>query len=85
MGFGDIDQTGYLDRLYIHKDYQGKGIAKALCDMLEDYPKTEKITVHASITAKGFFEKRGYKTVKEQTVVRGGISLTNFVMEKVLW
>ena len=22
-GFGDIDKTGYLDRLYVHKDYQG--------------------------------------------------------------
>ena len=23
VGFGDIDGTGYLDRLYVHKDYQG--------------------------------------------------------------
>ena len=23
VGFGDIDQTGYLDRLYVHADYQG--------------------------------------------------------------
>ena len=22
VGFGDIDKTGYLDRLYVHKDYQ---------------------------------------------------------------
>lgn len=21
VGFGDIDKTGYLDRLYVHKDY----------------------------------------------------------------
>ncbi len=26
-GFGDIDKTGYLDRLYVHKDYQSQGIA----------------------------------------------------------
>lgn len=24
VGFGDMDETGYLDRLYGHKDYQGK-------------------------------------------------------------
>ena len=24
VGFGDIDDTGYLDRLYVHKDHQGK-------------------------------------------------------------
>ena len=28
-GFGDIDKTGYLDRLYVHKDYQNQGIASA--------------------------------------------------------
>ena len=27
VGFGDIDGTGYLDRLYVHRDRQGQGIA----------------------------------------------------------
>lgn len=27
LGFGDIDSTGYLDRLYVHKDHQRQGIA----------------------------------------------------------
>ncbi|EES48310.1 acetyltransferase [Clostridium botulinum E1 str. 'BoNT E Beluga'] len=35
IGFGDIDKTGYIDRLYVHKDYQGKGVATAICDKLE--------------------------------------------------
>ena len=35
VGFGDIDGTGYLDRLYVHRDRQGQGIATALCDRLE--------------------------------------------------
>ena len=30
VGFGDIDQTGYLDRLYVHSDYQRKGISTAI-------------------------------------------------------
>ena len=30
IGFGDIDGTGYLDRLYVHKDFQRKGIATAI-------------------------------------------------------
>ena len=37
---------------------------------------------HASITAKPFFEKRGYKVVKEQKIERQGIFLTNFLMKK---
>ena len=25
IGFGDMDKTGYLDRLYVHKDHLGRG------------------------------------------------------------
>ncbi len=80
-GFGDIDKTGYLDRLYVHKDYQRRGIATAICNELEIMAPKNIIT-HASITAKPFFEKRGYKVVREQQVERQGIFLTNYVMEK---
>ncbi|WP_373736743.1 GNAT family N-acetyltransferase [Bacteroides heparinolyticus] len=81
VGFGDIDKTGYLDRLYVHKNYQGKGIASALCSELEQVA-IGTIIVHASITAKPFFEKRGYVVKKEQQVERQGVLLTNYVMEK---
>lgn len=84
VGFGDIDQTGYLDRLYIHKNYQGKGIATEICDKLEKAVQTDKISVHASITAKPFFIGRGYKVIKEQQVERNNIMLTNYRMEKYL-
>ena len=80
-GFGDIDKNGYLDRLFVHTDYQGKSIATAICNQLEQAVKGNIIT-HASITAKPFFEKRGYKIVKEQQIERQGIFLTNYVMIK---
>lgn len=32
VAFGDIDKAGYLDRLYVHPDYQGKGIATVICN-----------------------------------------------------
>lgn len=81
VGFGDMDQTGYLDRLYVHSAYQWKGIATAICGRLEAAAQGNVVT-HASITARPFFEKRGYKVVKEQQVERQGIFLTNFVMMK---
>lgn len=81
-GFGDMDLSGYLDRLYVHKDYQKKGIATAICDALEEKVRPKTITVAASITARPFFEKRGYRVVREQQVERRGVLLTNFVMEK---
>ena len=84
VGFGDIDKTGYLDRLFVHHDYQSQGIATALCDELEKSVNTKKIITHASITARGFFEKRGYRVIKEQQVQRHNVFLTNYVMELIL-
>jgi len=80
VGFGDIDPDGYLDRLYVRSDKQRKGIASAVCERLENAVGAAVITTHASITARGFFEKRGYVTVKEQKVLRHGVLLTNYVM-----
>lgn len=95
-GFGDMDDTGYLDRLYVHKAYQRRGVASAICDALETAyaaktletagKKGEAVpvcfTTHASITARPFFEARGYSVICSQQVERQGILLTNYVMEK---
>lgn len=85
-GFGDIEKTGYLNRLFIHKDYQHMGIASAIVKELEEY--AEKICIctiitEASITAKPFFKKLGYTLIKEQQVERKGIFLTNYVIKKI--
>ncbi|MCM2534419.1 GNAT family N-acetyltransferase [Neobacillus pocheonensis] len=85
VGFSDLTHNGHLDRLYVHKDYQGQGIATALVDMLESEAKILnllEIDTEASITAKPFFEHRGYKIVCSQTVERKGVKLTNFKMIK---
>lgn len=87
VGFGNMDKTGYLDRLYVHKDFQGQGIATIIADELEKYAQRHDITIittEASITAKPFFETRGYKTIKQQSVERKGQTLINFMMEKHL-
>lgn len=86
VGFGNIYADGYLDKLYVHKDFQGKGIATAICDRLEKEAVAGGIiTVHASITARPFFEKRGYRMVRKQEVRRHGILLTNYIMEKAIF
>ncbi|EGT3617281.1 GNAT family N-acetyltransferase [Clostridium perfringens] len=85
IGFGDITDTGYLDRLYVHKDYQRKGVATKIVDSLENYAKKSGVSLmstEASITAKNFFQGKGYKVIKSQQVKRGNELLKNFVMEK---
>lgn len=75
----------YLAELFyqtVHADYQRRGIGTAVCEALEAAAQTDKITVHASITAKPFFTSRGYTVMREQRVIREGIALTNYVMEK---
>lgn len=67
--------------MYVHAEYQNKGAATAICEQLENQVQGN-IIIHASITAKPFFEKRGYVVVKEQKVERQGIFLKNYVMEK---
>lgn len=81
VGFGDIDKTGYLDRLYVHKDYQRRAIASAICDVLES-SINGTITTHASITALPFFKSRGYEIIQAQQVERHGVLLTNYIMKK---
>lgn len=88
VGFADITEQGYLDRLFVHKDYQRQGIASMLVKKLESIileRGLKKITTEASITAKPFFEQIGYYVIREQNKPReGGVVLTNFLMEKRL-
>lgn len=81
VGFGDISSEGYLDRLYVHKDFQRRKIASAICDFLENSISSKRITTYASITAKPFFEARGYRAVRENIVERKGTVLKNYLME----
>lgn len=82
-GFGDLDPAaGYLDRLYVRREFQRRGVASALCDALEQASRARPLTTHASRTARPFFEKRGYRVLRPQRVERRGQQLENFVMEK---
>lgn len=82
LGFADMAEDGYLDRLYVHPAHTGKGVATALVNALETACPAQRFTTHASKTARSFFERRGYRVEKEQQVVRCGAVLTNFVMKK---
>lgn len=81
VGFGDIDNKGYLDRLYVRSYCQRKGIGTAICNKLEESVHGNIIT-YASVTAKEFFKRRGYKISKKQQVRKNDVDLINFVMEK---
>lgn len=87
VGFGSLEGADLLDMLYVHKDYQGRGAASLLAGALEREARTRgarAVRTFASITARPFFERRGYVVLHENVVVRAGVQLTNFLMEKDL-
>ncbi|EEO36148.1 GNAT family N-acetyltransferase [Fusobacterium mortiferum] len=50
VGFGDIAEDGYLDRLYVHKAFQRIGIATMICDKLENKVKGKPLYTHYILT-----------------------------------
>ena len=86
VGIGAADDTGYFDLLYVHKNYQRMGVATLISYDIDRYlysKGVKTITTDASITAKPFFEKKGYVVQKEQSVECRGQYLTNYKMIKV--
>lgn len=87
IGFGDMDYTGYLDRLYVHRDYQRQGVATRIVKHLEMYAKkigADKIWTASSITAVPAFQSFGYVLQEQQQVERAGETLINYRMVKQL-
>ncbi len=85
IGFSSMNAEGHLHSLFVHKDWQRKGVGALLLSEAERMATAygaEKITSEVSITARPFFERRGYRTVKEQKAKANRMYLTNYVMEK---
>ena len=87
-GFADLDfPSHYLDRLYVHKDFQRQGVASALCSELERTARNHgllQLHTEASITARPFFERRGYRVTRVQHKPLRGQMFLNYIMEKEL-
>ena len=85
VGFSSITSQGYLHSMFVHKDFQGEGIATMLLEEIERYAITAgitRITSEVSLTARPFFEKKGYIVKEEQKRKANQLSLTNFWMAR---
>lgn len=86
-GFGELENNGHVDCFYCHHAYQRRGVGSAILCRIEDKARTLRLMrlfTESSITARPFFETRGFVVVKQQSVICRGVALTNFVMEKTL-
>ncbi|MDP9454801.1 MAG: GNAT family N-acetyltransferase [Actinobacteria bacterium] len=87
VGFAELEEDGHLDTLYLRKDVVGRGIGRKLYEAVEREARgwgLGRIYTEASITARPFFERRGFRVVRERSVMVRGASMTNFAMEKDL-
>jgi putative acetyltransferase len=87
VGFAELEENGHLDMLYVRGDAVGRGVGRQLYEAAEHEARElglEAVSTEASVTARPFFERRGFRVAREQTVIRRGVELTNFVMEKRL-
>ena len=87
VGFAELEEDGHLDMLYVRGDAVGRGVGQRLYQAVEREGRRRRlgqIFTEASITARPFFERQGFRVVREQTVSRRGVSMTNFAMEKPL-
>lgn len=85
VGFASIDNSGYLDLLYVHKDYQRQGIATKLLKTLEKTAKEmgfTEITVQSSTTANPFLLSHGFIQTGERNKKINGVPFTNSMMAK---
>ena len=85
IGFIELESDGHIDCLYTHKDFQRRGVAQHLYLHLEKEAVRQgirRLYVEASHIAKPFFEKQNFTLINENIVVRNGVSLANFKMEK---
>ena len=87
VGFAEFWSNGQIDCFYCHHDWIGKKVGSVLMNEILKRAKknnNKHIFADVSITAKPFFEKYGFKVITEQTVVRSGVSLINFKMERTV-
>lgn len=85
VGFASLEGKDKIDMLYVHPAATGQGVGAMLVDALEKLAGargTERLTVDASDSARGFFEKRGYVAQQRNTVSVGDEWLANTTLQK---
>ena len=71
IGFASLKDNTQIDMLYVHPAAAGQGAGAMLCDALERLAAargSKQLSVDASDTARGFFERRGFVANTRNTV-----------------
>jgi putative acetyltransferase len=86
-GYASLEKMNHLDLLYVSKDHQRLGIASKLYDNIEMEAirrGATSVESDVSITAKPFFEAKGFKTITMQKIKITDVEIINYKMIKEL-
>jgi putative acetyltransferase len=86
-GFASYTHDGYLDFLFTHPTFARRGVATRLYQRVESALFTvsaPKVTTHASLAARPFFDRHGFQLDAEELVECRGAYLRRFAMHKQL-
>lgn len=87
IGFGDMTHDGYIDHLFVHKNYQGKGASLGIFKKFEEEARKlglPEMTTEASIMAMPIAKRVGFEILEKQTKILKGVEFINYKMRKKL-
>lgn len=87
VGFTDVDETGYLDMMYVDPAAGRGGVGSALLAWAVEEATSAgagALRTHASITARPFFETHGFRVDEVRLPVRNGVVFENYAMSRPL-
>ena len=87
IGFSSMNEEGYMHSMFVHKDWQGRGVATQLLSEVENKAReygVSVITSDVSLTARTFFERNGYEVIRIQRQRANRLEMANFLMKKAL-
>src|SRR5262249_33082261 len=87
VAFGQIHPPDHVNYLYCRGRGRGKGYATAILLELEAEARREGVcvlTTEASLAARHFFSKHGFRVVERELIQTGGEALPRFRMKKAL-
>lgn len=87
VAFIAMSATGYVDMLFCLPEASRCGVAGELYAAVERAAVARGLTLltaHASLLARPFFERRGWRVETQETVVRDGVGIPRSAMSKRL-
>jgi len=83
-GFIELDRDGHIDCTYVDPDFARRGVMSEIMEAVKDEARSLGLTrlfAEVSITARPFFEKHGFRHLRDNEVHIGDVALVNFIME----